>query len=163
GPTDADPGPSPLTTGSTPLKAAAMTPGWRLPAPDRSLAEDTAPTDAALEDAAPHPFGEGSSGWRSGWASAPAYDDDHPDELAYRPFALVTLLTETVSFNDLALQPLVHPGAHEAIAMLDDEGVALPIRVSAGELETAMAWAQAFSGEAVNFEAMAPSPEGRVA
>ena len=118
-------------------------------------------TEDAVTVTAPasHPLGEGSSDWRSGWHVAPAYDDDHPDELAYRPFALGPLLTETPSFDDPALVTLVHPDASEALAMIDDEGMALPMRFGPERSETAMAWAQAFSGDAVNLDAFGAAPE----
>lgn len=150
-PATAQPSPPPVTA-PAPLKAAAMTPGW--PFPTGAITEQAAPPPQP-EEAAPHPLAEGASDWRSGWAAAPAYDEDHPDELAYRPFALAPLLTETASFDDPALQTLVHPDAGEALAMLDDEGTALPMRFGTGHLETAMAWAQAFRGEAVDLAGLA--------
>ena len=88
-------------------------------------------------------------------AAAPEYDDDHPDEMAYRPFALAPLLTETASFDDPALQTLVHPDAGEALGMLDDEGTALPLRFGNGHLKTAMAWAETFRGDAVDLAGLA--------
>jgi hypothetical protein len=33
------------------------------------------------------------TGWSNGWVSAPAYDEEHPEELSYRPFPLAPLLT----------------------------------------------------------------------
>jgi hypothetical protein len=86
--------------------------------------------------------------------TAPEYDEDHPDELSYRPFALAPLLTETPSLDDPALANLVHPDVAQAIDMLDDEGTVLPLRFGAGQLQTAMAWAQAFSGSAVHLQDM---------
>ena len=149
-------GTSSLITGTAPLRTASMTPSWP------SLRKSAPVTEDVLSDATPdhNPLGAGSSDWRSGWHVAPAYDDDHPDELAYRPFALGPLLTETPSFDDPALVTLVHPDANEALAMLDDEGsMALPMRFGPEKSHTAMAWAQAFSGEAVNFDAFAAAPE----
>lgn len=146
--------PAALITGSTPMKAS-MTPDW--PFAKRPVTETPAPAAPA------HPFGEeGSSDWRSGWTAAPEYDEDHPDELSYRPFALAPLLTETPSFDDPALATLVEPDPAQALDMLDDEGTALPMRFGTGRLETAMAWAQEFSGDAVHLEAMTadvPQPE----
>ena len=147
-------GTSSLITGTAPLRTASMTPSWP------SLRKPPVTEDAVPETApASHPLGEGSSDWRSGWHVAPAYDDDHPDELAYRPFALGPLLTETPSFDDPALVTLVHPDASEALAMIDDEGMALPMRFGPERSETAMAWAQAFSGDAVNLDAFGAAPE----
>lgn len=153
----AEPAASPVVTGSAPIRTASLTPSWS--ALRQALTRDAAPeADSAVDAAVSNPLGGGSSDWRSGWNVAPAYDDDHPDELAYRPFALGPLLTETSSFDDPALVTLVHPDAQQAIAMIDDEGAARPMRFGAGRYETAMAWAQAFSGEAVNFRALAQAP-----
>jgi hypothetical protein len=146
-----------LITGSTPMRAS-MTPDW--PFPKRAVANEPAPKAAP---AAAHPFGEGSTDWRSGWTAAPEYDEDHPDELSYRPFALAPLLTETASFDDPALQTLVHPDVPMTLEMLDDEGTVLPMRFGAGQLQTAMAWAQEFSGSAVHLESMAAAPEAQPA
>ena len=145
-----------VTSDQAPVKAplrASMTPAWPS-LPKSPITEEPAPA-AALE--AEHPFGDGSVDWRSGWTAAPEYDDDHPDELSYRPFALAPLLTETASFDDPALATLVHPEAAAALDMLDDEGMALPMRFGTGYPQTAMAWAQEFKGEAVHLEALAPA------
>lgn len=145
-----------LITGSTPMRAS-MTPDW--PFPKRAVANEPAPQAAPLPA---HPFGDGSSiDWRSGWTTAPEYDEDHPDELSYRPFALAPLLTETASFDDPALRTLVHPDVPMTLEMLDDEGTVLPMRFGAGQLQTAMAWAQEFSGSAVHLESMAAAPEAQ--
>lgn len=142
---------------SSPIRTASLTPSWG--AIKDALTRDSVTGAEIAPDPADNPLGEGSSDWRSGWNVAPAYDEDHPDELAYRPFALGPLLTETSSFDDPALVTLVHPDAEAALQLLDDEDAVLPMRFGAGQIETAMAWAQAFSGEAVNFEALAGTPE----
>ncbi|MCC7251982.1 DUF882 domain-containing protein [Hyphomicrobium sp.] len=141
--------PAALITGSTPMKAS-LAPEWPFSA-KKPVTEAAVPPPAEPE----HPFADGVSDWRSGWTTAPEYDDDHPDELSYRPFALAPLLTETPSFDDPALATLVHPDAAQAIDMLDDEGTVLPMRFGTGQLQTAMAWAQEFKGDAVYLEALA--------
>lgn len=171
-----------LITGSTPMRAA-MTPDLSLlskkpvtaetpakaatppapkpqamaalaPAAVKPTAAPPAAAPAVTDSAVEHPFGEGSADWRSGWLTAPEYDEDHPEELSYRPFALAPLLTETPSFDDPALLTLVHPDSDMALAMLDDEGVALPMSFGAGHRQTAMAWAQEFRGDPVYLEAL---------
>lgn len=146
--------PASLVTGSTPMKAS-MTPDW--PFGGRTTTPVTAP--AAPPQATAHPFGEEtSSDWRSGWTTAPEFDEDHPDELSYRPFALAPLLTETPSFDDPALATMVHPDQAQVLDLIDDEGTVLPMQFGAGRLETAMAWAQEFSGSAVHLETLAAAP-----
>jgi len=151
------PKPAALITGSTTMKTASMTPDW--PFSKKSVTQEAAP--AAPADESEHPFGDGTTDWRSGWTVAPEYDEDHPDELSYRPFALAPLLTETASFDDPALTTLVHPDASMTFEALDDEGTAMPMRFGTGEVETALAWAQEFRGEAVDLDALAaatPAP-----
>ena len=133
---------------------AALAPATEPPAAVPPAAASSASAAAAFASAVEHPFGEGSVDWRSGWLTAPEYDEDHPEELSYRPFALAPLLTETSSFDDPALLTLVHPDSDMALAMLDDEGVALPMSFGAGHRQTAMAWAQEFRGDPVYLEAL---------
>ena len=45
----------------------------------------------------------------AGWAPAPEFDDDHPEELSYRPFPVAPLLTQSASADDEALVKIVHP------------------------------------------------------
>jgi uncharacterized protein YcbK (DUF882 family) len=154
--------PAPLITGSAPIRnamTASMTPDLPFPKkPVTGAVADPRPAVAGIASAEPHPFGEGSTDWRSGWVVAPEYDEDHPEELSYRPFALAPLLTETASFDDPALQTLVHPDPDMAIDMIDDEGVALPMRFGAGHQQTAMAWAQEFRGDPVYLDSLAAAP-----
>jgi uncharacterized protein YcbK (DUF882 family) len=151
--------PAALITGSTgpaasngAIKTASMTPDWPFP---KSPVLESAPAPASGE----HPFGGRSSDWRSGWMSAPEYDEDHPDELSYRPFALAPLLTETASFDDPALATMVHPDDTMIFELLDDEGTVLPMEFGADQIQTAMAWAQEFSGSAVHLETLAAAPQ----
>lgn len=148
--------PAALVTGSTPM-TASMTPGWPS-LPRSAVTAPAAPPAAAAAEETAHPFGDGLVDWRSGWTTAPEYDDDHPDELSYRPFALAPLLTETASFDDPALATMVHPDPAAALDMIDDEGTVLPMRFGNGHLQTAMAWAQEFKGDAVHLEALATAP-----
>jgi hypothetical protein len=139
-----------LITGSNRMQAS-MTSEW--PFSQKKPVTDAAVTPPA--NAAQHPFGEAAPDWRSGWTTAPEYDEDHPDELSYRPFALAPLLTETASFDDPALATMVEPDPAQVMDLLDDEGTVLPMRFGTGQLQTAMAWAQEFSGNAVHLEPMA--------
>ncbi len=150
-PRPAVPNPASLTRGAAPMKTASM--GLDPMAGNRPFGPTPPVTAPTASPATAHPFGdEASSDWRSGWMTSPEFDEDHPDELSYRPFALAPLLTETPSFDDPALATLVHPDAAQAIDMLDDEGTVLPLRFGGGQLQTAMAWAQAFSGSAVHLQ-----------
>ncbi len=118
------------SAGAAPIKLAALEP--MIPTPQAA---------PAVTDAEP----------RSTWISAPEFDEDHPEELSYRPFPLAPLLTDTASYNDPALTTLVHPDVAKAIDAIDDEGGVPPLRLRPGQQTTAMMWTQEFRGEAVSF------------
>ena len=87
------------------------------------------------------------------WAPAPEFDEDHPEELAYRPFPIAPLLTESASADDKALVKLVHPDLQRTLALLDDEPIVLPMRLRPGYQNSGVTWAQQFQGRAVDFAA----------
>jgi uncharacterized protein YcbK (DUF882 family) len=99
----------------------------------------------------------GRFGWGTGWIAAPAYDDEHPEELSYRPFPIGPLLT--ASPNDPVFAELVHHDVSRTIDMLDQPGSALPLRLRPGEQMAQLMWAHQFRGDAIGlaklFEAQA--------
>jgi uncharacterized protein YcbK (DUF882 family) len=82
---------------------------------------------------------------------APAYDDEHPEELSYRPFPIAPLLTTTASADDPALARMVHPDLARTLEFIDQGMSALPMRLRVGPQTAQLMWAQQFKGEAVNF------------
>ncbi len=117
---------------------------------------------AALELEAPAsetlPGESGRFGWGSGWAPAPAYDEEHPEELSYRPFPLAPLLTATASADDPALVTLVHPDVAKTLDVLDDAGSVLPMRLRPGRQVAEMMLSQEFRGDAVSVPAPDTAP-----
>ena len=93
---------------------------------------------------------------RSAWIAAPDFDDDHPEEMTYRPFPILPLMTETPSFDDPALAQLVHPDAAKALALIDDEGGVPPMRLGPSRQTATLLWAQEFSGAAVSLVESTP-------
>jgi hypothetical protein len=89
----------------------------------------------------------GRFGWGSGWVSAPAYDEEHPEELSYRPFPIAPLLTS--SANEPLLADLVHHDVARTIDMIDQPGTALPLRFRPGEQLAQLMWAQQFRGDPI--------------
>jgi len=81
---------------------------------------------------------------------APEYDDEHPEELSYRPFPIAPFLTVTASADDPALSGMVHPNLGKIIETLDQENVAPPMRLRPGLHAAERLWAQQFKGEAVD-------------
>ncbi|MGI9523049.1 MAG: DUF882 domain-containing protein [Hyphomicrobiaceae bacterium] len=83
------------------------------------------------------------------WVRAPEFDEDHPEELSYRPFPVQPFLTATSSPHDPALARLVHPDSARALELLDDLGALPPLRLRRGAPQAQILWAQAFRGRAV--------------
>ena len=99
----------------------------------------------------------------NGWAPAPDFDEDHPEEVSYRPFPIAPLLTESASADDAALVKLVPPDVARTLDLLDDRPVVLPLRLRSGEQKAEVAKAQQFRGDAVDASlgaspALAPAP-----
>jgi uncharacterized protein YcbK (DUF882 family) len=90
------------------------------------------------------------AGWSNGWAPAPEFDEDHPEELSYRPFPIAPFLTQSPSADDTALVKIVHPDIACTLELIDEREVVLPLRLRAGRQVTEMMWAQQFRGQAVD-------------
>jgi uncharacterized protein YcbK (DUF882 family) len=117
----------------------------------RMAAIDPSPGQGSQTDA------QGRFGWGSGWIAAPAYDEEHPEELSYRPFPIGPLLTASPS--DPVFAELVHHDVARTIDMLDQPGSALPLRFRPGEQMAQLMWANQFRGDPIGlaklFEAQA--------
>jgi uncharacterized protein YcbK (DUF882 family) len=115
------------------------------------------PRMAAIDPRSQNDAQGGRFGWGSGWISAPAYDEEHPEELSYRPFPIGPLLTASPS--DPVFADLVHHDVSRTIDMLDQPGSALPLRLRPGEQMAQLMWANQFRGDAIGlaklFEAQA--------
>ncbi len=133
---------------SRPTQMSAL--GGPLPRPKdvkASLRGSIADAPAAV--ATPAHSVENRFGWGTGFVSAPAYDDEHPDELYYRPFALAPLLTASASADDPILAKMTHPDVAATLDFIDDKISALPMRLRPGRQHAALLWAQQFRGSAV--------------
>ncbi len=99
----------------------------------------------------------------NGWVTAPEFDEDHPEELAYRPFPLAPLLTETASANDPQLAgQLQHPDVAATLDALDDAGAISPMKFRPGQQVAQVMWAQQFQGKAVHLDALMELDQGRL-
>jgi uncharacterized protein YcbK (DUF882 family) len=100
---------------------------------------------------------------------APAYDEEHPEELSYRPFPIAPFLTATASADDPALARMVHPDLNKVLEMLDQYTSAQPMRLRPGAQTARLMWAQEFRGEAIDLSSLidlgasraGESPSGR--
>lgn len=85
--------------------------------------------------------------WSAAWSPAPAYDEEHPDELSYRPFPIAPYLTQ--SANEPLMAELLPHDAARTVDLIDQPGSALPLRFLPGEQAARLLWAQEFTGDAV--------------
>ncbi len=85
---------------------------------------------------------------------APAYDEEHPEELSYRPFPIAPFLTATASVDDPALARMVHPDLAKTLEMLSEGGSVPPMRLRPGSQTAQLMWAQQFKGEAINLSSL---------
>ena len=147
--------PKPAVRPSKALAAAA------LPAPQLSAV--SGPKLASLEpqkgaasitDMSPASLG-------NGWVQAPEFDEDHPEELAYRPFPLAPLLTETSSPHDPGLVGMQHPDVARTLEFLDDVGAIQPMKFRPGVQVAEVMWAQQFQGKAVHLDALQELDQSR--
>lgn len=136
----ASPASTPALTGNE-RKVAAL-------APDRNA--------SSITDMSPDSLG-------NGWVQAPEFDEDHPEELAYRPFPLAPLLTDTPSAHDPQLAGLQHPDVGATLEMIDDEGAIAPMKFRPGQQIAQVLWAQQFQGKAVNLDALQEIDANRLA
>jgi uncharacterized protein YcbK (DUF882 family) len=158
-------GPVPVSRRRPSNTLASLT-GDPMPSIASLLARDTEAASEGRRMAAIDPrAGTGSEpggrfGWGSGWVSAPAYDEEHPEELSYRPFPIGPLLT--TSAKDNVFGELVHHDVARTLDMLDQPASILPLRFRPGEQTAQLMWAQEFRGDPVGlaklFEAQANDP-----
>jgi uncharacterized protein YcbK (DUF882 family) len=96
----------------------------------------------------------GASLARGSFVPAPAFDEEHPEELSYRPFPIAPLLTTTASPDDPVLARMVHPDLMRALEFIDQPNQSPPLRLRPGLQTAHLMWAQEFKGEAVNLSAL---------
>ena len=141
------------------LDALISTAAIEEPAPSERPAPVVEARVAPLdENAAPRPRGADAS-----WVPAPEFDDDHPEELSYRPFPVAPLLTQSESADDAALAKITHPDLMRTLDLLDEKEIVLPMRLRPGEQIAHVGWAQQFHGNAVDFSAQHNDDSARVA
>jgi uncharacterized protein YcbK (DUF882 family) len=101
--------------------------------------------------------------------AAPAYDEEHPEELSYRPFPIAPLLTATASVDDPALATMVHPDLGKVLELMDQPDTVPPMRLRPGVYVAELMWSQESKGVPVDLSLLsdasgashAPRPEGR--
>jgi hypothetical protein len=94
--------------------------------------------------------------------TAPAYDEEHPEELSYRPFPIAPLLTTTASADDPALTQMVHPDLSKVLELMEQQDSVPPMRLRPGVYQAELMWSQESKGVPVDLSALdEPSAIGR--
>jgi hypothetical protein len=131
--------PKPLEPAMASLTGIAPKPPVAAPIP--------APKVAALAPDSPPSLIDGAGlGWNNGWAQAPAFDEEHPDELSYRPFPVSPYMTASASPDDPALVHMIHPDVGRTLELLDQAGSMPPMRLRPTPQVARLLWAQEFKG-----------------
>ncbi|MEM9028380.1 MAG: DUF882 domain-containing protein [Pseudomonadota bacterium] len=91
------------------------------------------------------------------WVAAPAFDDEHPDEMSYRPFPIAPYLTATSSSDDAALVRLTQPAPQLTVAFVSFGGSVLSSWLTRGRSRAVYPRVHRFQGRAVRvFKLMRP-------
>jgi len=83
------------------------------------------------------------------WVPAPSWDDDHPEELSYRAFAVAPLLGDDVAQEPAILTQLKAPDLMRVLEALDHGELSPSVTLNPGRQTVRLAAAQAFRGAAV--------------
>lgn len=92
-------------------------------------------------------FGWGETGQELRWMAATEFDDEHPDELSYRPFPIAPLLTDRA--DEPLLADFVKHDVSRSLEMIDQPVSGLPLHFRPTPHVAASMWSQQFKGSAV--------------
>ena len=84
-----------------------------------------------------------------GWVTAPAYDEEHPDELSYTPFPVLPLMRDKSVSYDTELASLQAPEHDKVVYLFGEPTRMIPLRFRQGLQFAEMLWASDFKGKAV--------------
>jgi hypothetical protein len=138
------------------LHLASLT-GASLPAPPAETHARAADQQRQVASLGPTPLPQatltdaGRFDW-AGWIAAPAYDDEHPEELSYRPFPIAPYMTE--SADEPVMGELVAHDVARTFEVLDQFDATASPSFSQGDQSAKLLSAQRFTGTAIKLDAM---------
>ncbi len=160
-------GPAPARRPAKPSDMASLTGDTPPPVPAEALSPATPPEATtgiepaqrvAAIDAAASPDDTsaepGRFGWGA-WVAAAAYDDEHPEELSYRPFPIGPYLTDTAT--EPLMSELVAPDMARTFEILDQPDDVPSLRFRPGVMTAGLLWSQQFTGPAVAANNLRPA------
>lgn len=148
-------GPQPAVRPQKALADAALAETRKSAAPSEPIAQ------VASLDPAAGTVGDMRPASLTDWAQAPAYDEDHPDEMAYRPFPLAPFLTDGPTARDQPLAAMQAPDVAATLDALDNDGSVIPMKLRPGRQLAEAMWCDKFQGKAVHAEALTEIDQGR--
>lgn len=98
--------------------------------------------------------GETLQAWPSGYAQAPAFDEEHPEELSYRPFPIGPILTEHMGDDHPVLARMQRPDTGRVFEMLEDTDRLFPLTLRPGKQVAELLWASQFNGARVGADTL---------
>ena len=98
--------------------------------------------------------GETMQAWPSGYAQAPAFDEEHPEELSYRPFPIGPILTEHMGDDHPVLARMQRPDTERVFEMLEDTDRLFPLTFRPGKQVAELLWASQFNGARVGADTL---------
>jgi uncharacterized protein YcbK (DUF882 family) len=93
--------------------------------------------------------------------AAPEFDEEHPDELSYRPFPIAPLLTASASADDADLTVLTHPDLSKVLELMDAQDSLPPLRLQPGVYDARKAWASLSQGVPVDLSSLAQADDAK--
>lgn len=105
---------------------------------------------------------EALKGWSTGFSTAPAWDEDHPEEAAYRPFPLAPFLTASASIDDPSLVKLVHPDLSRTGELFESVGAAGSLMLLPGRQAAQLLWSQG-AGDSLDLDKLSRVSSGETA
>ena len=153
-------GPAPARRSDAALPSLSGTPG---PAPHATLTQPSNSRVAAVDPGrnSERALSDASGLAPSAWIPAPAYDDEHPEEMSYRPFPIAPFLTESAEEPLLSSFVLIDP--MRTLDSIDQSGATLSLRLRQGEQSVSLRTAQQFTGAAVGLDKLDAAKAGKLA
>lgn len=94
--------------------------------------------------------GETLQSWGSGYAQAPEFDEEHPEELSYRPFSIGPILTAHAGHDHPVLAQMQRPDYGRVFELLDEPDRLFPLSFRPGKQVAEMMMAGQFNGDKVS-------------
>ncbi len=127
--------------------------GTSLPPPPLGSPKGRPAASAQLASLGPSVLPELPETDNGGWITAPAYDEEHPEELSYRPFPIAPYLTESAA--EALLSDFVAHDVARTLDLLDQPEVTASLNFRPSTHATAaLLTTQRFTGAAIRLDGM---------